>query len=212
MNRKEQVREITRILKNEFPHAGTALRYENVLQLLVSTILSAQCTDERVNKVTPGLFKKYRTAEDYAKADLRELEQDIKSTGFYRNKAKNIKGAGQVLVEKYKGIVPDTMKELLTLPGVARKTANIVLGHGYGISEGIAVDTHVMRLAPRLGLTDEKNREKIERDLMENTPKKDWILFSNLLILHGRKTCTARKPKCGECSLNKICPSAFKLT
>ena len=210
MDRRERVREIIKILSKEFPDADTALKHNNPLELLIATILSAQCTDERVNKITENLFKKYKTVEDYANVNINKFENEIKSTGFYKNKARNIKRCCQMIIEKFNGKIPKTMDELLTLPGVARKTANIVLGHGYGIVEGIAVDTHVMRLAQRLGLTKEKDRNRIERDLMEITPKRYWILLSDILILHGRKTCNARNPKCDKCSLNSICPSAFK--
>ena len=188
----------------------TALHYTSPLEILVATILSAQCTDKRVNIVTKSLFKKYKTAEDYANADLAELEEDIRSTGFYRNKAKNIKRSGRMLVEKFNSQVPRTMDELLELPGVARKTANIVLSNAYGVIEGIAVDTHVRRLSKRLGLTENKNPNKIEADLMKIVPKSHWKRITDLLILHGRNVCMARKPKCNMCSLNKICPSAFK--
>ena len=208
MNREERVGEILLILKNEFPQADTALNHRSVLELLIATILSAQCTDERVNQVTEELFKKYLTVADYANADLGTLEQDVKSTGFYRNKAGNIKKCCRRLIERFNGRVPGTMKELVTLPGVGRKTANIVLGHGYGITEGIAVDTHVLRLSKRLGLTDSKNSDRVERDLMKITPREDWTLLTDLLILHGRKTCSARKPGCRMCSLNKICPGS----
>ncbi|RLI92272.1 MAG: endonuclease III [Candidatus Altiarchaeales archaeon] len=208
MDNRKRVREIIRLLRGKYPKATTALRYKNPLELLVSTMLSAQCTDERVNLVTEKLFKKYRTAEDYANADLKEFEREIRSTGFYRNKAKNIKNCCRILVERFNSRVPKTMDELLHLPGVARKTANIVLGHGYGIAEGIAVDTHVRRVAQRLGLSDNKDPNKIEGDLMEIVPRKSWIEISDLLILHGRETCTARKPKCNECILNRLCPSS----
>jgi len=211
MDNRKRVREIIRLLRGKYPNATTALRYKNPLELLVSTMLSAQCTDERVNLVTEKLFKKYKTAEDYANADLKEFEQEIRSTGFYRNKAKNIKNCCRILVERFNSRVPKTMDELLHLPGVARKTANIVLGHGYGIAEGIAVDTHVRRVAQRLGLSDNKDTNKIEEDLMEIVPRKSWIEISDLLILHGRETCTARKPKCNECVLNRLCPSSAKL-
>ncbi|OYT53823.1 MAG: endonuclease III [Candidatus Altiarchaeales archaeon ex4484_2] len=206
-----RIEEIIDILSKEFPEAGTALKYRDPLQLLVATILSAQCTDKQVNKVTKELFRKYQTAKDYAGADLEELEQDIRSTGFYRNKANNIKKCCKLLVEEYNSQVPDEMRELVKLPGVARKTANIVLSHGYGKAEGIAADTHVMRLASRLGLTCERNRDKIEEDLIHLTPKKHWILLSNLLIMHGRKTCKARKPLCKECRIRHLCPTAFSL-
>ncbi len=206
---KTKALKIISLLEKEYPSAETALGYGNPLELLVSTILSAQCTDERVNKVTKTLFKKYKTPEDYANADLKELEQDIKSTGFYHNKAKNLKNTGQMLVEKYHSRVPKTMAELTELPGVARKTANIVLSNAYGVVEGIAVDTHVRRLAMRLGLTENEEQNKIENDLMEAVPKDKWMKISDLLIFHGRKVCTARKPKCETCVLNKLCPSAF---
>ena len=211
MDNRKRVREIIRLLRGKYPNATTALRYKNPLELLVSTMLSAQCTDERVNLVTEKLFKKYKTAEDYANADLKEFEQEIRSTGFYRNKAKNIKNCCTILVERFNSRVPKTMDELLLLPGVARKTANIVLSHGYGIAEGIAVDTHVRRVTQRLGLSDNKDPNKIEEDLMEIVPRKSWIEISDLLILHGRETCTARKPKCNECVLNRLCPSSAKL-
>jgi len=210
LDRKERVLEIIELLEKEYPKAKTALHYSSPLEILVATILSAQCTDKRVNIVTKSLFKKYRTAEDYAHADLAELEEDIRSTGFYRNKAKNIKNAGRMLVEKYDSQVPRTMEEILELPGVARKTANIVLSNAYGIIEGVAVDTHVLRLAQRLGFTENKNPDKIEKDLMEIVPKSHWKRITDLLIFHGRNVCIARKPKCSICSLNKICPSAFK--
>jgi endonuclease-3 len=208
---KTRVREIIKILSKDFPDAKTELAYGNPLELLVATILSAQSTDKTVNVVTKSLFSKYRTAKDYANADLKELEQDIRSTGFYHNKAKNIQNAAKVLVEKYDSKVPKTMEELVTLPGVGRKTANIVLGSGYGVTEGIAVDTHVARLSFRLGLTKETDPVKIEKDLMAVVPKEDWIRFSYMLVLLGRRVCIARKPKCAICSLNKICPSAFKV-
>ncbi|MEM3458627.1 MAG: endonuclease III [Candidatus Bathyarchaeia archaeon] len=206
---KTKVAKIIRLLEKEHPDAKIALNYSNPLELLVATILSAQCTDERVNIVTKQLFKKYRKAEDYANADLKELEQDIKSTGFYRNKARNLKKCCQMLVEKYNSQVPKTMKEMLELPGVARKTANIVLSNAYGIVEGIAVDTHVRRLAKRLGLTENEDAAKIEEDLMQLVPKEKWMRFTDLLIFHGRRVCIAKKPECKKCVLNKLCPSAF---
>ncbi|PVX26797.1 MAG: endonuclease III [Candidatus Bathyarchaeum sp.] len=209
-DQKKTVLEIIELLENEYPDAKTALDYSNPLEILVATILSAQCTDKRVNIVTKALFKKYRTVEDYANADLSELEQDIRSTGFYRNKAKNIKNTGRLLAEKYDSQVPRTMEEMLELPGVARKTANIVLANAYGIIVGIAVDTHVRRLSQKLGLTKNKNPDKIEADLMRIVPKTHWKKINNLLILHGRNVCTARKPKCNPCVLNNLCPSAFK--
>jgi endonuclease-3 len=176
---------------------------------LIATILSAQCTDERVNIVTKTLFKKYRSVEDYAGADLKELEQDIRSTGFYRNKARNIKKCCQMILDKFGSQVPKTMEEILELPGVARKTANIVLSNAYGVVEGIAVDTHVRRLSRRLRLTANDNPDKIEQDLMKLVPKSKWMRFTELLIFHGRKTCTAKRPKCETCVVNKLCPSAF---
>jgi endonuclease-3 len=186
----------------------TGLNYSNPLELLVATILSAQCTDERVNLVTPSLFARYRTAADYAQADLAELEGVIHSCGFYHNKAKNIMAAAQVLVERFDGQVPGAMEELLTLPGVARKTANVVLAHAFGRNEGIAVDTHVQRLARRLGLSDEKEPEKIESDLMQLLPREQWGRLSDLLIWHGRRVCSARSPACDICVLVDVCPSA----
>ena len=210
-NKKKTILTIIELLEKEHPNAKTALNYTSTLEILVATILSAQCTDKQVNIVTKSLFTKYKTPEDYANADLTALEQDIRSTGFYRNKAKNIKNAGQLLVEKFDSKVPKTMKELLELPGVARKTANIVLSNAYGIIEGIAVDTHVRRLSQRLGLSKNTDPNKIEIDLMKVVPKKEWKRITNLLIFHGRNVCIARKPKCSACVLNKICPSAFKV-
>jgi endonuclease-3 len=200
---------VIELLEREHSNAKIALHYTNPLELLVATILSAQCTDKRVNMVTKTLFKKYTKAEDYANADLKELEQDIKSTGFYRNKAKNIKKTSQLLVEKYHSRVPETMEELLELPGVARKTANIVLTHAFGVVEGVAVDTHVRRLAQRLGLSGNDDPGKIEKDLMRIVPKDKWMRITDLLIFHGRRVCTAKRPNCAACVLNKICPSAF---
>lgn len=200
---------IIELLEKEYPDAKVALHYSNPLDLLIATILSAQATDEQINKITPKLFKKYRTAEDFANADLQELEQIIKSSGFYHNKARNIKNCGKMLVEKYNSKVPNTMTELLELPGVARKTANIVLTNAYGIVEGIAVDTHVRRLAQRLGLSEKDDPNKIEADLMQLVPKPKWMRITDLLIWHGRRVCTAKKPNCAGCVLNKICPCAF---
>jgi endonuclease-3 len=208
-NDKTRVAKIIALLEKEHPDAKIALNYSSPQELLVATILSAQCTDERVNMVTRSLFKKYRGADDYAKADLRELEQDIKSTGFYRNKAKNLKACAKMLAEKFGSKVPKTMEEILQLPGVARKTANIVLSNAYGVVEGIAVDTHVRRLSKRLGLTDNDDPNKIEQDLMKTVPKGKWTRFTDLLIFHGRRVCTARKPRCEACIVNKLCPSAF---
>ncbi|MEM2144761.1 MAG: endonuclease III [Candidatus Jordarchaeaceae archaeon] len=213
MEDKERSLKILEILRKEYPNVGgTVLKYKTPLDLLVATILAAQCTDEKVNQVTEHLFKKYKTAEDYANADLKELEQEIRPTGFYRNKAKSIKNAAKMLVEQFNSQVPKTMEEMVRLPGVARKTANIVLSNAYGINEGIAVDTHVMRLSQRLGFTkEEKNRDKIEIDLMNLFPKDYWFELTNLLTTHGRRICTAKKAKCGECVVNELCPSAFKV-
>jgi len=204
---KKRVLKILDLLEKEHPDARIALKFSNPLELLVATILAAQCTDERVNQVTRSLFKKYRSAEDYARADLATLEHDIKPTGFYRKKAQRLKEVCQILVEKFNSEVPRTMEDLLSLPGVARKTANIVLSNAYGVNEGIIVDTHVLRLAKRLGLTQSKTREKIERDLMEIVPREKWGRFADLLIFHGRRVCNARKPKCEICVLKDLCPS-----
>lgn len=206
---KQRTEKIINLLQKEYPNAKTALNYTNPLEILLATILSAQTTDVTVNIVTKTLFKKYHNAEDYAKADIKELEQDIHSTGFYHNKAKNLQKCCQLLIEKFHSEVPKTMDELLELPGVARKTANIVLFNAYGITAGIAVDTHVTRLSQRLGLTEQKDQNKIEKDLMQITPKEKWMPLTDLLIFHGRQICMARKPKCELCVLNKICPSAF---
>lgn len=202
---KEKAKEIIKRLKSSYPSAKVALNFENPLQLLVAVILSAQCTDERVNEITKDLFKKYKTAEDFANADLDELAEDIKSTGFYRQKANYIKSACKIIVEKHKGEVPKTMEELLELPGVARKTANIVLANAYGIVEGIPVDTHVRRLSQRIGLVTSKDPEKIEKELMEIVPKEEWFIFPYLMQAHGRKICIARKPKCEKCILKDLC-------
>lgn len=197
------------LLKEEYPEAKPSLNYSNPLELLVATVLSAQSTDVQINKVTEKLFEKYRTAGDYASADLRELENDLYSTGFYKTKAKNIKTAAQIIVEKYNGEVPKTMEELISLPGVGRKTANIVLARAFGIIEGIAVDTHVKRVSRRLGLTKNHDPEKIEKDLLSLARKKDLDSISMTLIYHGRKICQARKPKCTSCVVNKLCPSSI---
>ena len=210
-DKKKAASRIIELLEPEYPNAKTALNFRNPLEMLIATILSAQTTDKQVNIVTKKLFKKYQKPEDYANVDLSELEQDIRSTGFYRNKAKNLKKTGQLLVEKYNSQVPRTMEELVKLPGVARKTANIVLTNSYGIVVGIAVDTHVRRLSQRLGLTKNTNPDKIEKDLMNIIPKSNWKKITDLLIFHGRNICTARKPKCRTCVLNKICPSVFKV-
>lgn len=206
---KQRILKIIAHLEKLYPNAKTALNWTNPLELLVATILSAQTTDVQINIVTKMLFKKYKTAEDYANADIKELEQDIHSTGFYHNKARNLKGCCQLLVNKFNGQVPKTMDELLELPGVARKTANIVLYNAYGVTAGIAVDTHVNRLSQRLGLTQQKDQNKIEKDLMAITPKEKWMPLTDLLIFHGRQVCIAKKPQCSICVLNKFCPSAF---
>ncbi len=205
------MKEIITILERKYPVPKTALNYSNPLQILVATILSAQCTDKRVNTVTEKLFRRYHAARDYASADVEEFQEEIKSSGFYKNKARNIINTCKVLVEEYDGKVPDKMDELVKLPGVARKTANVVLQMGYGVVEGIVVDTHVRRLSGRLGLSKERDPAKIERDLMDIVPRGDWMSVSFILVFHGRETCTARKPKCDECIINKICPSAFTL-
>ncbi|MGB9853761.1 MAG: endonuclease III [Candidatus Bathyarchaeales archaeon] len=209
LNVNTKILTIIGLLEKAHPDAKIALKYTNPLELLVAIILSAQCTDERVNAVTKSLFQKYKKSEDYAKADLKELEQDIRPTGFYRNKAKNIKRCCQILVERFNSQVPKTMEEMLELPGVARKTANIVLSNAYGVIEGIAVDTHVRRVSRRLGLTLNEDPNKIEKDLMEIVPKIHWMRITDLLIFHGRRVCKAKHPACGTCVLNEICPSAF---
>ena len=193
-------------LNKHYPDADCELRFETPLDLLVATILSAQSTDQRVNQVTETLFAKYRTAADYAAADPEVFEQEIRSTGFYRNKTKLVLGAAKRIVEAYGGEMPETLEELVTLPGVARKTANLVLGTAFGKPTGIVVDTHVKRLSHRLGLSEQKNPDKIEKDLMEVVPKEDWIFFSHAVILHGRRVCKARQPQCDACPLAEICP------
>ncbi|HCS47720.1 MAG TPA: endonuclease III [Candidatus Aminicenantes bacterium] len=208
---KERIGKIILILRREYPGSRTALGFESPLQILVATILAAQCTDKRVNQITPALFSKYPTAAAFAAADRAELEAEIRPTGFFRNKAKSIIGAARKIVEDFDGRVPANMADLITLPGVARKTANIVLSSGYGIAEGIAVDTHVKRLSGRLGLSRQRDPEKIEKDLLRLVPKKDWLDFNYMLVNHGRKTCQARKPRCPECLVRRFCPSAVKL-
>jgi endonuclease-3 len=203
--------EVIKRLEKEYPGASIALGHSSPLELLVATILSAQATDIGVNKVTPHLFKKYRNTVDYATADREQFEQEIRSTGFYHNKAKNIINTARILVDNFGGQVPRTMTELVTLPGVARKTANIVLYNAFGVIDGIAVDTHVGRLSQRLGLSTQKDPLKIELDLMKHVPRQKWGRFSYLLIDHGRAVCISRKPKCDICLLNDICPSAFTL-
>jgi endonuclease-3 len=207
---QERIGPIIRVLRREYPRSRTALEFQTPLQILVATILAAQCTDERVNKVTPALFRKYPTAAAFAAADPEELEAEIRSTGFFRNKTKNIIGAARKIVADFGGEVPANMADLITLPGVARKTANIVLSSGYGIAEGIAVDTHVKRLSGRLGLSRQQDPEKIEQDLLKLVPRKDWLDFNYMLVNHGRKICQARQPRCPECPLRRLCPSAVK--
>lgn len=206
--KKVRGRSLLRTLTKEYPSTRTALHYKNPFQLLVAVILSAQCTDARVNCVTPPLFARFSTPQDFATADVNELEMLIRSTGFYHNKAKNIIACAQTLIKKHNGVVPDTMDELHALPGVGRKTANVVLGDAFGKIEGIVVDTHVARLSNRLELTMEQDPVKIEKDLMDLIPKKQWYNFSHALIVHGRRVCSARKPLCQQCSINVYCPSS----
>ncbi len=207
-DKKGRTRAIIRKLKKRFPDANCSLTQRSPLQLLVATILSAQCTDARVNIVTKDLFKRYKTTKDFAEADPEELSEIIRSTGFFRNKTKSILGMAQGLLERHHGKVPRTMDELTKLPGVGRKTANVVLGNAFGIDEGVVVDTHVARISNRLKLTKHKDAVKIEQDLMRLVPKSDWTLFPHLMILHGRATCQARKPRCEECLINTLCPSS----
>jgi endonuclease III len=204
----QRANEINRRLKKAYPTAHCALNHTSPLELLIATILSAQCTDERVNQVTAFLFRKYRTCEDYLRVAPQELEQDIRPTGFFRNKTKSIQGACRMLLEKYRGNIPKTMEELLLLPGVARKTANVVLGVAFGIASGVVVDTHVGRLSRRMGLTRDERPDKVEADLMALLPRKEWINFSHRMIMHGRQICIARKPRCSICPVANICPSA----
>ena len=208
LTRTERAGEILRQLRAEYPEAACALRHQSPLELLVATILSAQCTDARVNLVTPALFARCPTAADYAAIPAPELERLIQSTGFFRNKAKALIGLGRALVERHGGEVPDTMEELVALPGVGRKTANVVLGNAFGKNEGIVVDTHVARLARRLGLTREEDPVRIERDLVPLFPRPAWALLAHLLIFHGRRICRAPRPRCADCRLAEICPSA----
>jgi endonuclease-3 len=208
---KKRARKIVSRLKKTYPDARCSLNFSNPLELLVATILSAQCTDERVNLVTAELFRKYKRAEDYTSVAQEELERDIRSTGFFRNKAKAIQGACKLIAERHGGRVPETMEELLELPGVARKTANVVLGNAFGIASGVVVDTHVSRLTQRLKLTEQEQPEKIERDLCELIPRKDWIDFPHLLIAHGRAVCKARTPLCAECVVAELCPTGQKM-
>jgi endonuclease-3 len=206
---KKRVKRIIEILEKEYPHARTALTFRDPLELLVATVLSAQCTDKTVNKVTGELFKKYRSAQDYAQVDLDALEEDIRPTGFFRNKAKSIKGFCTTLLERFNGQVPDNLEDLLSLPGIGRKTANLVLSEAFDIP-GIVVDTHVLRLSKLMGLTDNTDPTKVEFDLMKIVPKEKWRLFSNLLILHGRAICIARRPRHQECKVVDLCEEGIR--
>ncbi|MCX7958898.1 MAG: endonuclease III [Deltaproteobacteria bacterium] len=205
MQKNNSINKIITYLKNKYPSSTTALKSENPFQLLIATILSAQCTDERVNKVTPALFRRYKTPSDFANADISELEDYIRSTGFYHNKAKNIIECCKMLVNEYNGILPEDIEKLVKLPGIGRKTANVVLGNGFGIASGIVVDTHVLRISQRLGLTDRQDPLKAEEDLMKIIPRDYWIGFSNAVILFGREICNARKPLCNNCGLTDVC-------
>jgi len=205
MKTNKKIERIIHFLKRRYPSSKTALVSNNPFQLLIATILSAQCTDERVNKVTPALFKRFKTPKDFAEADIREIEDYIKSTGFYHNKAKNIKECCKILVEKYNGELPGDIDELVKLPGIGRKTANVVLGNGFGIASGIVVDTHVLRVAQRLGLSRSSDPLKVEEDLIKIVPKEYWIEFSNSMILFGREICSARSPACERCELYDVC-------
>ena len=202
------ITDVLSLLKTGYPGATTELHWTNPLELLVATMLSAQTTDVRVNQVTEKLFEKYQTARDYAEADPEVLEEDIRPTGFFRNKARSLQGMARALIEAHDGEVPRTMSELVELPGVGRKTANVVLGNAFSVDEGIVVDTHVRRLSNRLGLSNERDPGKVENDLMQTVPGEDWTIFSHLLILHGRRVCKSRKPDCPGCVLNDVCPSA----
>ncbi|HUT91667.1 MAG TPA: endonuclease III [Thermoguttaceae bacterium] len=203
---KRHAARVTRQLSRHYPDAQCALNFSTPMELLVATILSAQCTDERVNVVTKDLFQKYRSAADYARVPQSRLEQEIRSTGFFRNKAKSIRGCCQALVERYDGRLPREIDALVELPGIGRKTANVVLGTAFGIASGVVVDTHVGRLSRRLGLTEQKDPNKIEQELMELVPKRQWVVFSHRMIHHGRRICTARKPKCDGCPMEAFCP------
>ena len=209
MTEKERKATIVKAVKAAYPKAGCSLKHSGVWQLLCATILSAQCTDERVNLTTPSLFKAYPTPKALGEAKQEDVEKLIRPCGFYKNKAKSLIAASKIIAEKFKGRVPKTMEELIMLPGVARKTANVVLGTGYGINDGIVVDTHVSRLSKRLGLTKNIEPEKIEKDLMRIVPREEWTDFSHQLIAHGRAVCNARAPKCAECPLSSLCPSSF---
>lgn len=209
---KQRVRLVIRLLKRAYPDAKCSLNHSNAFELLIATILSAQCTDARVNIVTQDLFRKYRKPEDYLKVPEKELQRDIRTTGFFRNKTKSIQGTSKALMENHASEVPQTMDELLELPGVARKTANVVLGNAFGIAAGVVVDTHVTRLSHRLGLSEAKTAEKIEEGLIQIVPRKDWVIFPHLLIAHGRAICKARNPLCAECVIEKPCPSSYLKT
>ncbi|MCK5513243.1 MAG: endonuclease III [Deltaproteobacteria bacterium] len=202
--------EIIKILNKTYPKSRTSLHYKTSLQLLIATILAAQCTDERVNKITPSLFTKYKSSSDFARAQQKVLEEEIRSAGLYKNKAKNIIGSAKIIAEKFDGKVPDSMEKIITLPGVARKTGNVVLGNGFGIASGIVVDTHIKRLSYRIGLTENTNPEKVEKDLIELIPKKDWIDFAHRLVKHGRQVCIARKPDCDNCGMKSFCEKNLK--
>lgn len=205
-DRKGRARKIVRRLAKEYPDADCTLDFRSPLELLVATILSAQCTDARVNQVTKDLFRKYRSAADYAAAPAGELERDIQSTGFFRNKAKSLRGCCRQLIDEHGGRVPDRMDDLVRLPGIGRKTANVILGNAFDQATGVVVDTHVKRVSYRCGLTRQKDPVKIERDLMQLVPKKEWVAFGHRMILHGRRVCTARKPACSDCCLDDLCP------
>lgn len=210
--KRRRSRELIARLKAAYPDARCSLNFTNALELLVATVLSAQCTDERVNLVTRSLFQKYRTARDYAEAPAGELEEDIRSTGFYRNKAKAIRACCADLVQRFEGEVPAAMDVLVQLPGIGRKTANVILGNAYDIAEGVVVDTHVRRLSGRLGLSQQTDPDQIEQDLLAVIPREDWTMFGHLLIFHGRKICSARAPKCLSCPVNDLCPSAHLMS
>jgi endonuclease-3 len=203
---KKHAAEIVRLLRREYPDATCSLTFTNPLELLVATVLSAQCTDERVNLVTEDLFRKYRDAADYARVPIAELEKDIQSTGFFRNKAKSIQNCCRLLAEHHDGQVPRSIEQLVELPGIGRKTANVILGTAFGIASGVVVDTHVARLSRRMGLSTNKDPEKIERDLMAAVPRKEWVALAHRMIQHGRRVCNARKPKCEACALSSVCP------
>lgn len=209
---KQRVQKVISRLKRAYPDAKCSLNHANAFELLIATILSAQCTDARVNIVTQDLFRKYRKAADYLKVSPQELQKDIRTTGFFRNKTTSIQGAAKVLIEQYGGEVPQTMAELLALPGVARKTANVVLGNAFGIKAGVVVDTHVTRLSHRLDFSQEKTAEKIEQDLIGLVPRRDWVIFPHLFIAHGRAVCKARNPICADCVIEKHCPSSLLKT